>query len=441
MREFLFNAGWILGLRLANVPLQFVLFVMITWHYSLAQVGTYALFNAAWFIARQLGPLGMEQSSLRFIPALLASGKDDQARWFEHRARQLVFVVLGAIAVAAGFLIFVLDISRLTGVSGPQFAIGLAALPGYALVALMAGQFRARGRIRAGQWPDSILVPLTAMLVIQAAQTTGLTSLFWLLAAHSAAIWCAAGTYWLLSRGHLSGRLARPAADQIRDIRRTSLTIALGGGVSVLASRLPLIFVSAILGSAATGLYEAAQRIGALGTLGTWAAGAAVSPMLSEAHARNQKRRLQDLLIASSWTALLPALIIFLGLIPGGSLVLYLFGPDYPAAHGALVALAGFAAINASAGLTSNTFNMTGHETIVLRFNGAQLLAILIMAPPLIHLAGITGAGLAVLIAAILRDVGMGFLLPGKLGLAPGVWSRLGAGRAFGFALAKVSGR
>ncbi|MBT5899345.1 MAG: hypothetical protein HOH61_25845, partial [Rhodospirillaceae bacterium] len=201
-------------------------------------------------------------------------------------------------------------------------------------------------------------------------------------------------------------------------------------------SRLPLIFVSAIIGTPAAALYEAAQRIGALGTLGTWAAGNAVSPMLSDAHARKQTARMQDLLIASSWTALLPAFIILLCLMPWGGWVLQLFGADYTAAHGALLALAGFAAINASAGLASHTFNMTGHEGIVLRFNGAQLLTILILAPLLTHLMGITGAALAVLLASIVRDVGMSLLLPSKLGLSPGVWSRLGARRALELALA-----
>ena len=196
--------------------------------------------------------------------------------------------------------------------------------------------------------------------------------------------------------------------------------------------------VSIIIGTPAAALYEAAQRIGALGTLGTWAAGAAVSPMLSDAHTRKQSDRMQDLLIAASWTALLPALAIFLALLPLAGTVLTLFGPQYAGAHWALVALAAFAAVNASAGLTSNTFNMTGYEAVVLRFNGAQLLTIMILAPLLTHLYGITGAAMAVVLAAVIRDVGMGFLLPSKLGLAAGVWSRRGARRAMEFAMAKL---
>lgn len=438
MQGFLSNAGWIVGLRLANVPLQFALFTMIAWHYSLPQVGTYALFNAAWFFSRQLGPMGLEQSSLRFIPVLLAEGRDAHARRFEHRARQLVFLTISIISLAAGMLIYLLDIANLSGLTGWQFAAGLAALPGYALVALMAGQFRARGKIRAGQWPDSVLVPVVAMVIIQAAHVAGQASLFWLLGAHTVAVWCAAGVYWLLSVAHLSGPQAALTAAEVRDIRATSWTIALAGGINVLSNRLPLIFVSAIIGTPAAALYEAAHRIGALGTLGTWAAGAAVAPMLSDAYTRKQQDRLQDLLIAACWTALLPALVILLGLTLWGDFVLSLFGTQYAPAHGALLALAVFAAINASAGLTSNTFNMTGHEGIVLRFNGAQLLTILILAPLLTHLAGITGAALAVICATIVRDIGMGLLLPAKLDLSPGVWSKTGAQRALGFAKAKM---
>ena len=384
--------------------------------------------------------MGLEQSSLRFIPALLAEGRGAQALNFELRARQLVFLTITALSLIAGTIIYLWDITDLTNLTGWQFAAGLAALPGYALVALMAGQFRARGRIRAGQWPDSILVPVTAMAIIQAALSLGEGSLFWLLGAHAMAVWCAAGAYWLLSLNHLSGPREPLTGAEVRKIRAASMTIAFGGGISVLSNRLPLIFVATIIGTPAAALYEAAQRIGALGTLGTWAAGAAVSPMLSDAHSRKQHQRLQDLLIVACWTALLPALAILLGLILWGDVVLSLFGAPYAAAHGALLALAVFATINASAGLTSNTFNMTGHERIVLGFNCAQLLTISLLAPLLTHLAGIAGAALSVLIGAVVRDVGMGFLLPAKLNLSPGVWSRLGARRAFGFAKARIGG-
>lgn len=441
MGSFISNTGWIVGLRLANVPLQFALFTLIAWRYSLAQVGIYALFNAAWFFARQLGPMGLEQSSLRFIPALIAEGREAQAYRFERRARQLVFLTIGALSLVAAALIHLWDIAALSGVSGWQFAVGLAALPGYALVALLAGQFRARGEIRSGQWPDSILVPLVAMAVIQAAHLAGQTSLFWLLGAHAVAVWCAVGAYWLLSLFHPSQPQAPLTAAEVQNIRATSLTIALGGGVNVLSGRLPLILVSAMIGAPAAALYEAAHRIGALGTLGTWAAGAAVSPMLSDAHARRQQQRLQDLFIAACWTAALPAAGILLVLLPWSEAVLSLFGPQYTQAHWALLALAAFAAINASAGLTGNLFNMTGHEGTVLFFNMAQLLSILILAPPLIHFAGLAGAALAVVGGVIIRDIGMSILLPAKLALFPGVWSRQGVQRAFALAKARFAGR
>ncbi len=441
IRGFIFNAGWIVGLRLANVPLQFILFTVIAWHYSLAEVGVYALFNAAWFFARQLGPMGMEQSSLRFIPALLADDREAQSRRFERRARQLVFVTVAAISSFAGMGIFLLDLTDLSGITAMQFTVGLIALPGYALVALMSGQFRAHGRVRAGQWPDSILFPIIAMAIVQLAHMTEQDSLLWLLGAHALAIWSTAATYWLLSRSHLAGPHAPLTAVEVREIYTTSMTIALGSGVNVLANRLPLIFVSIIIGTPAAALYEAAQRIGALATLGTWAAGTAVSPMLSDAHARKQANRMQDLLIAASWTAFLPALLMLMGVIPWGGAILSLFGSQYADAHWTLVFLVVFAAINASAGLASHAFNMTGHQTIVLRFNAAQLLTILIFAPLLIHLTGIAGAALAVMLAAMVRDVGMGFLLPTKLHLSQGVWSRLGGRRAMDFAMTRIAAR
>lgn len=130
---------------------------------------------------RQLGPMGLKQCSLQFIPELLSAGRRPQANWFEVRARQLVLLSTSTIAIIFGAIIYFFEISGLSGLSGPAYAVGLAAVPAYALVALMSAQFRARGRVRSGQWPDSILFPLLAMAAIQSAQFLNLPhySGFW----------------------------------------------------------------------------------------------------------------------------------------------------------------------------------------------------------------------------------------------------------------------
>ena len=53
-------------------------------------------------------------------------------------------------------------------------------------------------------------------------------------------------------------------------------------------------------------------------------------------------------------------------------------------------------------------------------------------------MSGIVGAALAVLVATMVRDIGMGFLLPSKLGLQPGIWSRALASRTLNFILLKA---
>ena len=53
-------------------------------------------------------------------------------------------------------------------------------------------------------------------------------------------------------------------------------------------------------------------------------------------------------------------------------------------------------------------------------------------------MSGIVGAALAVLVVTMVRDIGMGFLLPSKLGLQPGIWSWASAGRTRNFVLLKA---
>jgi len=426
MRRFVVDAGWIFALRVINLPLQFLLFTLAARLHPLAVIGVFAVFFAAWSLSRQLGPCGLDHAANRFIPAFIADGRAGAATRFEWLARAWVAAVTVAAAGAVVLLVLLARRLELLAIEPSALMVGAAAAPGYALVSLFAAQLRARGRPRAAQVPDALVLPVTAALALLGWHVLAGSSLLGLLASHAIAVWLTVLLYLLLAGrpGRAAGERLRP--DDVRAIRRMAMTVTAAGAANALAMQLPVLLISAILGAAATGLYEGARRFAQLGTLATWAASAAVAPMLADAHARAQHARLQLLLAASSWAAFLPALAILLLLLVAGPQLLSLFGPGYVAAYPVMLLLATFTAVNASGGLSSTVLNMTGHADAVLRFSLLQLVCIAVAVPMLARLWGLEGAALAVLLSGVLRDGGLCLLLPRRLDLVPGVWSLRG---------------
>jgi len=365
-------------------------------------------------------------ASNRFIPLFLADGRDGAAYRFEWQARLWVFALTGLATTGVALLVLLaqhLDLLRFDGVA---LLSGAAAAPGFALVALLAAQLRARGRPRAAQAPDALLLPTVAGAVLLVGYQTFGPTLTGLLASHAVAVWLAVGVYMLLAHRPSRAAADRLQAEDRQAIRAMAMTVTVAGAANALAMQLPVLLIGGSLGAAAAGLYEAARRFAQLGTLTTWAASTAVAPLLADAHARCRQGQLQTLLAVSSWAAFLPALAILVLLVVAGQPLLSLFGPGYAAAWPVMLLLAGFTAVNASGGLSSTALNMTGHADVVLRFSVMQLVVVVAAVPALGQFWGLEGAALAVLLGGLLRDGGLSRLLPRYIELVPGVWSLRG---------------
>jgi len=424
--DFIHAAGWILGLRIVGLLLQLAVFLLIARLHPVVEVGVYAAVNGVWLIARNLNSLGLGQTGMRFIPAFLATGEAGKARAFELGTRRVV----GFVAVATGALVLAvglgLDWAGVFEMSAAVISIAAAAIPAYAMFGLLASQLRARGGVRSALLPESIVLPMTLAALIELGAMTGTTTIVWTIFSQAASAYVVWLIYVLLDR---RGEPKRPSSlpkGTWREIRATAMNIFGSHSLTILAERSPVLIVSAILGPAAAGLYEIAQRFGLLGTIVTWAAGLAAGPMYADAHARGDKGRLQSLLVVSSWTAFLPALAVFAFLIVFGQWGLGIVGSGYVDAYPAMLFLCGASLANAAGGLSSNVFYVTGFERIAFKFSGAKLVVVLLGVPLLGTFFGVAGAAASVTISSVVRDFGMSALLPRTLGIVPGLCSRHG---------------
>ena len=209
-----------------------------------------------------------------------------------------------------------------------------------------------------------------------------------------------------------------------------SVGIGLATVVTMVTQRGPLFIVAALAGASAAGLYESAHRLALLGTIGTWATGAAVAPMVAAAHAGRDGGRLRQLVAGSILVSSAQALGVVFLLLLFGDWLLGLFGPAFVAAHATAVFLALAYLLNAIGGPVASACYMIGRERLVLAFNLAAAVTMAVAVTVGALTLGATGAALGFLLALMVGDGGMAIaartvlgiglrdLHPGRLALA-----------------------
>jgi O-antigen/teichoic acid export membrane protein len=132
------------------------------------------------------------------------------------------------------------------------------------------------------------------------------------------------------------------------------------------------------------------------------------SPLMAGLHARGDRTGLSRVLAVSSWLAFAPAALTLLGAAVLGRFLLATF---FPAAYGEafipLLLVVAATTVNGGFGLSSTMFLMTGHQRIVRIYSGLQLIAVTIAGGLLALVWGVVGIALAILVGAIIIDVGL----------------------------------
>lgn len=414
----------LLATRVTGLILQVLVFLLITRLLPIADVGIYAVINAVWLLVRMLAPLGLDQASMRFVPTYLARDQAGYAADLEARARRTVALVGTTLAAAIGAGGMGLEALSVAQLSPTVYVTIAVAVPAYALIGLFVGQLRARQLSFWSQFPESVVLPLGLGVGLIAAALSDAASLESTLLAQAASAWLALGVYLTVHGRHRLGLPTPMLAEERREIRKMARGVFLTLSVTGLAARLPVIIVSAVLGPAATAIMETAHRFGLLPTLATWAVGASVSPMLSSTHARGEWAQRQKLFTLGSWLAFIPAFgILAILAVFGQWFIVNFVGVAYEAAYWPMLVICGANVVNASAGLALNLYFMTGHERTVLIFSVAEFAMVIVGVTVLSAVIGVTGAGVAILLGTIFRDIGMNMLLRRYLDMHSGVWS------------------
>lgn len=422
--RLLTSSGTILGVRGGGLVLQLLVFLLITRLLPIETVGYYAMINAGWLMARFLGPLALDQASMRFLSVFMERGQGDLATGMEQWSFRVVLGCAGVVGLLIAGVGAVAIEMGLLEVPMAVVAVVAVVVPIYAFMGLLVGQLRARQFAFWAQFPESALLPLVMGIGVSAIAATATLDLFTLLVAQAASVVVATGVCLLVRRPHRASVVGRFPPAERRRVREMAGPTWLSLAVNDLASRLLVFIAGGVVGPAGGALIEAAQRFGGLPSLVTWAMGISVSPTLSLEFDKKNLRRCGEIVSLGSWIAFLPGLAFLVVLIfIGKPMLVWLVGPGYGDAYWPMVLICAAIVVNASAGLASNAMLITGHERTVFWFSAAKLAIVAVGGLTFGMAFGAVGIAAAFLVGWVVRDIGLTILLDRRLGIRGGVWS------------------
>ncbi len=375
--------------------LGFAVVFVVTNAYGTSGAGLFFTAAALFTLAGNGARLGTEASLTYFVARLRATGRRGEIRSLILQAlipTALVSTVLGLGAAIGAAPIAELVADRPTELMPMIRILGLA-LPSWSLTSALLGASRGFGTMRPSVFASQIVRP-TAQLAFVAIVVLA-SDLLWPLAL----AWAAAATValiplaiWTIRRVGAIEDDHGPFTDRFWPYAGPRAGTDL---VNATLERVDLLLVGGLVGSAAAGLYSAANRLILAGQMVMMATNQAMAPQLSARFAVDDRAAARDLLRnVIAWNVLLlwPA---FIGLAFTADEVLPLFGPDFAEAGPLVIVLSVSLMLVVGIGVGDLVLLMTGSSLGSLVNNVVALVVMIVMSVVLLPRVGVVGAAWA----------------------------------------------
>jgi len=276
-------------------------------------------------------------------------------------------------------------------------AIGLIALPFFALTDFMEGVARSQGWTIRALLPPYIIRQGSIILIVLAMLVAGKTvSADHAMLAALGATMFAAFAQMLLIAGKL--REAIPAAPRRYDFaewRKAARPTLLSDLALLARQNIDLIVLGLMAPASSVGLYFAATRIASLLGLIDFAVSAAFGHRFARAARQGEAADIIPLYAEARRLTFGPGLLAALVLVLAAPLIMKLFGPDFAAAVAPTQILLAAGAIRLAIGPAEDALGMAGHPETVWRANAIGALVMAILCLLLTRDGQATGAALA----------------------------------------------
>ncbi len=412
----------VMAMRIAAMTLNFVVQLVMARVMGLSAFGVTNTALAMLNILVIPAALGYETAAVRFV----ALERDDQphlrALTVYFGRNVLVASAVTCLLVAVGALV-----EQRLGNGNQAVALALLVLiiPGFALVRVGEGWLRGVGSLVRALVNSGVVIPVLSIALLLGEwlllgrEDVGVGGA---LGARAVATALAVLTVGIFVAGKLNRHL-RPRAEvepsMLADIHRTAVVLCGVAFLTMAVSQIDIVAVSIFKGSEEAGLYSAASRVAQAMNIALVAVNFTLAPHIAQLFAERKTTRLQEeVTSATNWCLCLmggACLIV----IPGSTLILHAFGPDFGAASDALRVLMLGQLINAFCGPAGAILNMTGNQGQAIKALAVSALVDVTLFALLIPPFGLTGAAAATAACTAVWNVGMAFYVRRDVG----VWS------------------
>lgn len=415
----------VLAIRIVGAGLAYGTQVLLARLMGRTEYGVFAMVWV-WIAILGHGSLwGVGQSVCRFVPYHRARGELDLARGF--LAGGALFVLASAMvtmAVGGGMLWFGRDLIEESHLW--PFALALAVLPLFSLQDYVEGIARSFGWTGLAIAPIYLLRQGSIAVLMVAAVVAGAPAEAWV------AIGCTVTALVLslvVQTALVVARLRREFSRGPRRYRFTewataSLPIAFVDLTTLGLSSIDVILLGFFLPPEAVGVYFAATRIVQFVLFAQYATSAATAQRFADAEARGDRVTLTILVTRTARLTGLITLLASLGVLAAAPLLLRLFGPGFSASLGVLAILVGGILAQSAFGPAEDVLNMLGAERVCALVSLAALGVAFVLNLVLIPQFGVTGAAIAMALAAAGRGLALARVAQARLGISTHVFGR-----------------
>lgn len=415
------GAGLAFGLQVAGAGLAFGLQVLLARWMGASEFGAYT-FTIGWAtLVTVCTGLGAPTLVLRFIPTYVSQADFSRLRGLLQSTVFWTLAVSVGVSILGSVLVAVAEPSWLG--SSRNALLGLWLVPLVALMTLQQEIARAFRRMALAYAPSLVIRPLLVIVGCLGFLAAGGDlhtddALTFTVAAVVIGVSSQAIGIWRRVEPRM--RSARPRYELLR-WSRTALPLMLIASFSIVLMQTDVVFVGAIKGDEAVGLYGAAAKTATLVSLILIAVNAIAAPMFSALFAEERHEELQQLASQIAEWIFWPSLLVSLFLAVFGTPVLSLFGSEFAGAKWQLVILLVGQVVSAAAGSVGWLMTLTGHQNQAAWVYGWVALihvALLAVAVPLL---GTTGAALVTAASLSLWNIWLHVLVVRRLDIRPSI--------------------
>lgn len=421
----LFSSGSAaLLIKVASAGTSYIMLVAFARLLSAEEFGRFGLMlNMAIFLAALLS-LGLPTAIMRIWPTYVEKQQFSEARGIVAGSLKLLWIASFVLLVGASVLTFLGWQTQKFGFPDAWLAIAILGAT-FAFGDYFSSALRAQGAVIWALAPRDILwrlaSPLLALLIL------------WQVGNSDArvATYCCVSVMILvfvaqyIQHFRLTRRIAGTGDTAMQWSTWRKLLVPLwGSGVLfALVQQADVIVVGALLSSAETGAYFAAQKTASLLGLVMIAGGLVAAPMMAASYHSGRMVELQNICRLLAVAIAISTLVGFAFLVLAGSALLAFFDPQYANAYWVLMVLAFGFAIDAMAGPSAYLMQMTKLEWAYLRIMAVVYLLVLLLQLIFVPRYGILAAAIATASGVIIWNALAVTLLRREIKIDPSVFS------------------